>query len=96
MRENPFYIDTVRAFRDRRYIYKGRAVRRYLFHVLMRCTDKLKAWQSKLARATEVGERQSIKNMVCIIYKVMFISSFRGFLADCRVRFTATGPQVHS
>ena len=23
MRENSFYIDTVRAFRDRRYIYKG-------------------------------------------------------------------------
>ncbi len=22
MRENPFYVDTVRAFRDRRYIYK--------------------------------------------------------------------------
>lgn len=24
MRENPFYVDTVRAFRDRRYIYKGK------------------------------------------------------------------------
>ncbi len=24
MRENAFYIDTVRAFRDRRYIYKGK------------------------------------------------------------------------
>jgi hypothetical protein len=23
-RENPFYIDTVRAFRDRRYVYKGK------------------------------------------------------------------------
>jgi len=23
MRENPFYIDTVRSFRDRRYEYKG-------------------------------------------------------------------------
>ena len=22
MRENPFYIDTVRNFRDRRYVYK--------------------------------------------------------------------------
>ena len=22
-RENPFYVDTVRAFRDRRYVYKG-------------------------------------------------------------------------
>jgi DNA polymerase epsilon subunit 1 len=24
MRENPFYVDTVRAFRDRRYLYKGK------------------------------------------------------------------------
>lgn len=24
MRENSFYVDTVRAFRDRRYIYKGK------------------------------------------------------------------------
>jgi DNA polymerase epsilon subunit 1 len=24
MRENPFYVDTVKAFRDRRYIYKGK------------------------------------------------------------------------
>jgi DNA polymerase epsilon subunit 1 len=23
MRENSFYVDTVRAFRDRRYTYKG-------------------------------------------------------------------------
>ena len=23
MRENPFYVDTVRRFRDRRYEYKG-------------------------------------------------------------------------
>lgn len=22
-RENPFFVDTVRAFRDRRYVYKG-------------------------------------------------------------------------
>jgi DNA polymerase epsilon subunit 1 len=22
MRENPFYVDTVKAFRDRRYVYK--------------------------------------------------------------------------
>jgi hypothetical protein len=26
MRENPFYVDTVRAFRDRRYVYKVCAV----------------------------------------------------------------------
>ncbi|KAJ3615579.1 hypothetical protein Zmor_016309 [Zophobas morio] len=85
MRENPFYIDTVRAFRDRRYIYKGRAVRRYLFHVLMRCTDKLKAWQSKLARATEVGERQSIKNMIVVYDSLQLahkciLNSFYGYV----------------
>lgn len=27
MRENPFYVDTVRAFRDRRYFYKGEVKR---------------------------------------------------------------------
>ena len=33
-RENSFYIDTVRAFRDRRYEYKGLLKVRNLFHLL--------------------------------------------------------------
>ena len=39
MRENPFYVDTVRAFRDRRYEYKV----------------KLKEWQGHLSRAKQVN-----------------------------------------
>jgi len=38
MRENPFYVDTVRAFRDRRYTYK----------------NALKTWQGKLKAAENV------------------------------------------
>lgn len=38
MRENPFYVDTVRAFRDRRYTYK----------------NALKVWQGKLKSAENV------------------------------------------
>lgn len=51
MRENAFYIDTVRAFRDRRYVYKG----------------KHKEWQKKLGDALEAGDPAAIitaKNMV--------------------------------
>jgi DNA polymerase epsilon subunit 1 len=51
MRENSFYIDTVRAFRDRRYIYKG----------------KHKEWQKKLGDALEAADPAAIitaKNMV--------------------------------
>lgn len=49
-RENPFYVDTVRAFRDRRYTYK----------------DDLKTWKGKLDKALKRGNLESIqecKNM---------------------------------
>ena len=39
-RENPFYVDTVRAFRDRRYEYKGLS----------------KTWKGKLEAAKEAGD----------------------------------------
>jgi hypothetical protein len=39
MRENSFYVDTVRAFRDRRYKYK----------------NDLKLWQKKLEEAKKVS-----------------------------------------
>jgi DNA polymerase epsilon subunit 1 len=32
MRENAFYIDTVRAFRDRRYTYKGKKKRIFIIY----------------------------------------------------------------
>ncbi|KNC78597.1 hypothetical protein SARC_08985, partial [Sphaeroforma arctica JP610] len=50
MRENSFYIDTVRAFRDRRYVYKG----------------KNKEWGGKLKEALSEGDPIAItkaKNM---------------------------------
>eukprot|EP01105_Mastigella_eilhardi_P017644 TRINITY_DN4063_c0_g1_i2.p1 TRINITY_DN4063_c0_g1~~TRINITY_DN4063_c0_g1_i2.p1 ORF type:complete len:2253 (-),score=629.40 TRINITY_DN4063_c0_g1_i2:1326-7811(-) len=40
MRENPFYVDTVRAFRDRRYIYK----------------NYLKTWKNALEAAARAGD----------------------------------------
>lgn len=45
-RENSFYIDTVRAFRDRRYEYKG----------------LLKVWKKKVGAAVEKGDPAEIKH----------------------------------
>ncbi|XP_022098482.1 DNA polymerase epsilon catalytic subunit A-like [Acanthaster planci] len=45
-RENSFYVDTVRAFRDRRYEFKG----------------LLKVWKRKVAAATEKGDANEIKS----------------------------------
>ncbi|KAJ4762241.1 Dna polymerase epsilon catalytic subunit a [Rhynchospora pubera] len=45
MRENPFYVDTVRSFRDRRYEYKG--------------LNKL--WKGKLAEANKAGDKNPMK-----------------------------------
>uniref|UniRef100_A0A2I3M0C5 DNA polymerase epsilon catalytic subunit n=1 Tax=Papio anubis TaxID=9555 RepID=A0A2I3M0C5_PAPAN len=44
-RENSFYVDTVRAFRDRRYEFKG-------LH---------KVWKKKLSAAVEVGDAAEVK-----------------------------------
>ncbi|XP_035661114.1 DNA polymerase epsilon catalytic subunit A-like [Branchiostoma floridae] len=44
-RENSFYVDTVRAFRDRRYEFKG----------------LLKVWKKKVAEALKKGEAADIK-----------------------------------
>lgn len=44
-RENSFYVDTVRAFRDRRYEFKG----------------LLKAWKKKLDAAKQRGDPAEIK-----------------------------------
>ncbi|CAB4027313.1 DNA polymerase epsilon catalytic subunit A, partial [Paramuricea clavata] len=45
-RENSFYVDTVRAFRDRRYEFKG----------------QLKIWKKKLSAAMDKGDAQEIKS----------------------------------
>ena len=44
-RENSFYVDTVRAFRDRRYRFKG----------------LLKQWKKKLDAAKKTGDPAEIK-----------------------------------
>jgi DNA polymerase epsilon subunit 1 len=46
MRENPFYVDTVRDFRDRRYEFK-------------RLT---KSWGGKFKKATDPEEAETAKN----------------------------------
>jgi len=45
-RENSFYVDTVRAFRDRRYQFKG----------------LLKVWKKKLEAARQSGDPAEIKS----------------------------------
>lgn len=72
-RENPFYIDTVRAFRDRRYTYKG-------LH---------KTWKKKADQAQQegrsVGEIAEAKKMI-IIYDSLqlahkcILNSFYGYV----------------
>ncbi|XP_063000312.1 DNA polymerase epsilon catalytic subunit A [Elgaria multicarinata webbii] len=71
-RENSFYVDTVRAFRDRRYEFKG-------LH---------KVWKKKLAAAMEMGdasEAKRCKNME-ILYDSLqlahkcILNSFYGYV----------------
>lgn len=47
-RENSFYVDTVRAFRDRRYTFKG----------------LLKSWKKKLEAAKQKNDPAEIKRCV--------------------------------
>ncbi len=72
-RENPFYIDTVRAFRDRRYEYKG-------LH---------KTWKKNLDKATAdnlpLGEVQEAKNMIVLYDSLQLahkciLNSFYGYV----------------
>ncbi|KAL7311155.1 DNA polymerase epsilon catalytic subunit [Mucor circinelloides] len=71
-RENPFYIETVRAFRDRRYEYKG-------LH---------KTWKGKLGDAVKDGSATKVaeaKNMIVLYdslqlaHKVI-LNSFYGYV----------------
>ena len=71
-RENPFYVDTVRAFRDRRYKYK----------------NDLKTWKGKLDKAyrhDDIEEIQEAKNMN-ILYDSLqlahkcILNSFYGYV----------------
>ena len=68
-RENPFYIDTVKSFRDRRYEYKGHH----------------KAWKKNLEDATGVTAVEEAKAMVILFdslqlaHKVI-LNSFYGYV----------------
>ena len=71
-RENPFYIDTVRAFRDRRYVYKG----------------LLKETQRDLPKVIEAGdpaEVKRVKNLVVLYDSLQLahkciLNSFYGYV----------------
>ena len=68
-RENPFYIDTVKSFRDRRYEYKGHH----------------KTWRKNLEEATDVSTVDNAKAMVILYdslqlaHKVI-LNSFYGYV----------------
>src|SRR2546423_9927798 len=68
-RENPFYIDTVKSFRDRRYEYKGHH----------------KTWKKNLENASGVGAVDEAKAMVILYdslqlaHKVI-LNSFYGYV----------------
>ena len=72
MRENPFYVDTVRAFRDRRYEYKG----------------SLKRWQGKLKEGLAENNLDTItdaKKMVVLFDSLQLahkciLNSFYGYV----------------
>ncbi|XP_010242612.1 PREDICTED: DNA polymerase epsilon catalytic subunit A-like [Nelumbo nucifera] len=72
MRENPFYVDTVRSFRDRRYEYKGLN----------------KVWKGKLAEAKASGNSISIQEAqdMVVLYDSLqlahkcILNSFYGYV----------------
>jgi len=71
-RENPFYVDTVKAFRDRRYVYKA----------------KTKEWGGKLGAATKQGrgeDQKEAENMVILFDSLQLahkciLNSFYGYV----------------
>ncbi|KAL6549283.1 DNA polymerase epsilon catalytic subunit A [Orobanche gracilis] len=72
MRENPFYVDTVRSFRDRRYEYKGLN----------------KVWKGKLSEAKASGNSMKIQEAqdMVVIYDSLqlahkcILNSFYGYV----------------
>lgn len=69
MRENSFYVDTVRDFRDRRYIYKG----------------EHKTWKNRLDKAQTAAEIQECQEMVILYESLQLahkciLNSFYGYV----------------
>nr|ASF90262.1 hypothetical protein SPAR03885 [Bartheletia paradoxa] len=71
-RENPFYIDTVRAFRDRRYTYKG------LHKTWKKNHDKAKE-TGTLEEVVEAGKMIVIYDSLQLAHKVI-LNSFYGYV----------------
>ena len=72
MRENPFYVNTVRDFRDRRYIYKG----------------KCKMWTNKMLECSKIddGDGEKKANSLMTLYDSLqlahkvILNSFYGYV----------------
>jgi len=65
-RENSFYVDTVRAFRDRRYRFKG----------------LLKQWRKKLDAAKKSGDPAEIKRFLCSDSYSMCLDSYSVYVRE--------------
>ncbi|KAF7823259.1 DNA polymerase epsilon catalytic subunit A-like [Senna tora] len=88
MRENPFYVDTVRSFRDRRYEYKGLN----------------KVWKGKLSEAKASGNSikiQEAQDMVVLYDSLQLahkciLNSFYGYVMrkDSKRKLTISYPCV--
>jgi DNA polymerase epsilon subunit 1 len=69
MRENPFYVDTVRDFRDRRYEFKA----------------LVKQWFAKMKEAKDPAEIELCKNRVALFESLqlahkIILNSFYGYV----------------
>lgn len=72
-RENPFYIDTVRAFRDRRYEYKG------LHKTWKKNLDTASGSGGSLAEVTEAKQMVVIYDSLQLAHKCI-LNSFYGYV----------------
>ena len=70
MRENSFYVDTVRAFRDRRYDFK---------HKVKLELNNLKSVQSDSVEAKEAEERMNLFESLQLAHKII-LNSFYGYV----------------
>ena len=72
-RENPFYIDTVRAFRDRRYEYKG------LHKTWKKNLDKVVSENQSLAEIDEAKQMIVLYDSLQLAHKCI-LNSFYGYV----------------
>ena len=72
-RENPFYVDTVRSFRDRRYEFKGKQ------KVWKNKTDSLKSELASSAEIDEANKMIILFDSLQLAHKVI-LNSFYGYV----------------